>query len=130
MVTPGILDPGDKAEGERVSPSEATEYRVDAARGNFLGVDRPDIQFAAKEISRKMSDPRRGDREKITRLAKYLNSPMTKRTRQMFRWSEWNDEITVWTESDLAGCRTTRKSTSGGALQVAGHTVKTWSVNQ
>ena len=130
VVTPGVLDPGDRAEGEQVSPSEATEYRADAARGNFLGVDRPDIQFAANEIPRKMSDPRHGDREKIIRLAKYLNSPMTRRMRQMFRWTEWDGEIKVYTESDWEGCRATRKSTSGGALQVAGLTVKTWSVNQ
>ena len=129
-VTPGVLDTHAKDEGEQASPAEATEYRADAARGNFLGIDRPDIQFAAKEISRSMSDPRHGDREKIVRLAKYLNSPMTKRRRQMFRWTEWDNEIKVYTDSDWAGCRATRKSTSGGALQVAGLTVKTWSVNQ
>ena len=128
VVTPGVLDACDKPEGERVSPDEATECRADAARGNFLGVDRPDIQLAAKEIPRKMSDPRRGDRQKIIRLAKYLNSPMTRRMRQMFRWTEWDDEIKVYTDSDWAGCRATRKRTSGGALQVAGLTVKTWSV--
>ena len=77
-----------------------------------------------------MSDPRHGDREKIVRLAKYLNSPMTKRRRQMFRWTEWDNEVKVYTDSDWAGCRATRKSTSCGALQVAGLTVKTWSVNQ
>ena len=129
-VTPGVLDTHAKDEGEQASPAEATEYRADAARGNFLGIDRPDIQFAAKEISRSMSDPRHGDREKIVRLAKYLNSPMTKRRRQMFRWTEWDNEVKVYTDSDWAGCRATRKSTSGGALQVAGLTVKTWSVNQ
>ena len=46
---------------------------------------------------------------------------------------EWQDEgklMTMYTDSDWAGCRRTRKSTSGGAVLIGNHCVKTWSCTQ
>ena len=34
-----------------------TKYRAAVAHCNFLGLDRPDVQFAAKEVSRGMANP-------------------------------------------------------------------------
>ncbi len=42
-------------------PREASEYRASSARLNYLALDRPDILFASKEVSRRMSSPRNGD---------------------------------------------------------------------
>ena len=36
----------------------------------------------------------------------------------------------TYTDADWAGCKTTRKSTSGGAIKLGGHTIKTWSKTQ
>ena len=44
----------DEAEGEKLEPKIASEYRALAARANFLALDRLDIQFAVKEICRGM----------------------------------------------------------------------------
>ena len=44
-------------------PKEASKYRAAAARLNYLALDRPDILFASKECSRRMSAPRNGDSE-------------------------------------------------------------------
>ena len=43
-------------EDEKVDlpPDQASEYRGLAARANYLGLDRPDLQYAAKERMRKM----------------------------------------------------------------------------
>ncbi len=38
--------------------------------------------------------------------------------------------ITARSDSDVAGCRETRKPTSGGVLQLGSHTIKTWSSTQ
>ena len=38
--------------------------------------------------------------------------------------------LDVYTDSDWAGCRKTRKSTSGGAVMLGGHCLKTWSKTQ
>ena len=43
-----------------------------AARANYLGLDRPDIQYTTKEICRNMSKPQKKHWEKLKRLARYL----------------------------------------------------------
>ena len=35
-------------------------------------MDRPDIQYATKEVCRSMSSPTKGDKKKLKRLARYL----------------------------------------------------------
>ena len=38
--------------------------------------------------------------------------------------------VTVWTDSDFAGCVKSRESISAGIIQLGGHLVKSWSSNQ
>ena len=45
-MRPGL----EETEGEKLDPKMASEYRMLAARANFLALDRPDIQCAVKEI--------------------------------------------------------------------------------
>ncbi len=51
---------------------EETRFRAVAARGNYLGQDRMEMQFAAKVISRFMSKPEEQDWRSAKRLARYL----------------------------------------------------------
>ena len=44
----------------QVDKGEERGYRGVAARTNYLAADRPDIQYAAKEVCREMARPRRG----------------------------------------------------------------------
>ena len=39
---------------------------------NFLGQDRPDLQFATKEASRKMAAPTEDDVPRLKRIGRYL----------------------------------------------------------
>ena len=39
-------------------------------------------------------------------------------------------EVSVWTDTDFAGCRETRRSTSGGVALIGGRNVKHWSKTQ
>ena len=48
------------------------EYRALAARANYLALDRPDIQCAAKEICREMAKPTTRSLARVKRLARYL----------------------------------------------------------
>ena len=53
-------DPSDQPvswEDMELGPRESSEYRTAAARLNYLALDRPDILFASKECSRRMSSP-------------------------------------------------------------------------
>ena len=44
---------------------EARQFRGTAARGNYLGSDRVDIQYAVKEICRGMAKPTKGDQRSV-----------------------------------------------------------------
>ena len=47
----------EEEEEELQNPSEATAFRTIASRCNYLQPDRPDIQYAVKEVCRLMSKP-------------------------------------------------------------------------
>ena len=49
-------------------------YRAVAARSNYLGQDRLDMQFAAKELSRFISAPEPCDWSSAKRLARFLKT--------------------------------------------------------
>jgi hypothetical protein len=64
----------------------------------------------------------------MKKLARYL----VQRRAVVYRY-EWQEEghpIRLYTDSDWAGCRRTRKSTSGGVLMIGSHCVKSWSATQ
>ena len=67
-----IASDSDKVTAEQdtdmLSPFEATRFRSLGARANYLGLDRPDMQFATKEVCRGMARPsRRHDPHEETR---------------------------------------------------------------
>ena len=62
----------DEDNTEPLDPSLVTKYRAAAARCNFLGLDRPDIQYSAKEVSRGMAKPTNRDLLRLKRLVRYL----------------------------------------------------------
>jgi hypothetical protein len=81
-----------------------------------------------KELSRKMSKPDSGDIEKLKHLARYLLG--TERAVIHHDYQLAPSEWTVWVDSDWAGCRVTRKSTSGGLVMWRSHVIRTWSTAQ
>ena len=55
-----------------MTESEKTRFRGVAARINYLAMDRPDLQFAAKNLCRKMANPEPSDWDKARRIARYI----------------------------------------------------------
>ena len=85
----GLSTPGVKLKEtqEDLLPKEqATQYRANVARGNYLCQDRSDIQYAVKELCRGMSAPKVEDWEKLKRLARYLVDKT--RSRTMFNYQK------------------------------------------
>ena len=125
----GNVEIGDEDDvDENLVGGEVTMFRAIAARMNFLAQDCPDLQFPAKEICRVMSCPTEQSWNKVKKLARYLVG----RRALVFRY-EWQHEghpIRLYTDSDWAGCRRTRKSTSGGIIMMGGHCIKSWSSTQ
>ena len=113
---------------EDCSAAEATRFRALAARCNYLGVDRTEIQYAVKEICRGMSTPKKKHWDKLKKLGRYLISQP--RMVQEYRWQGRLDKMTVYSDSDWAGCKSTGRSTSGGMIMMGGHMIKSWARTQ
>lgn len=128
LATPSIKEEIKKDDTTREAISielqgvAATKYRAITARANFLSIDRPDIQYAVKEASRSMTSPTEADWPKLERLAKYL--VLKPRAGTKYTWQKCLNEVLTYTDGGWAGCKKTRKSTSGGALTYNGCIVK------
>ena len=127
LPTPGVDDHHDSEDVELMD-WRATQFRSLAARANDLALDRPDIQYAVKELCRTMSRPTESSWRKLTRVAKYL----IYRPRMVldYLWQEEVSELSTYSDANWAGCVTTRKSTSGGVVMAGTHLIKTWSKTQ
>ena len=115
------------AEEDLLDPWRTALFRAGAARANYLALDRPDIAYAAKELCRRMSEPRWKDLTALRRLARYLLG--LPRLAYQFYWQE-AAELDAYVDTDFAGCSVTRRSTSGGVLCRGRHLLKHWSTTQ
>ena len=103
-------------------------FRSVRMRASYLALDRPDIQFAAKEAARGMSAPLVRHQEMLKRLGRYLlGAPM-----MVWCWrnQRWPGLVVSHSDTDWAGCLVTRKSTSGTAITWGTHTWLTLSSTQ
>ena len=75
-----------------------------------------------------MSTPRHCDWGAVKRIGRYLSG--RPRAVQWFRWQDRPGHFAIYSDSDWAGCRETRKSTSGACLMLGGHLLKSYSRTQ
>ena len=102
--------------------------RAIIARAIYLAQDRQDICFAAKELSRSMSSPSEVAMIKLKRLGRYLQDH--RRYVNVFRHQANPKSLTIFSDTDWAGCRTTRKSASGGIAMLGSHILRWYSSTQ
>ena len=121
-VTPGVKAlPEQHAEDKLLAPDRHTAFRALAARANYLSADRPECQYAAKEVCRWMSAPTELAWQALKRLGRFLlGKPRLKRA----------DSVVFFSDTDWAGCPKTQKSTSGGVILLGEHILKTYSSTQ
>ena len=107
---------------------KATSFRALSARCNSLAQDRPDIAYSAKELRREFAMPHKRSHEKLKRCARYLAG----QPRLVFKYPFQSKPvgIGVYVDTDFAGCKATRRSTSGGVALYGSHAVKHWSNTQ
>ena len=111
-----------------IEGADITRFRGVAARCNYLAFDRPDIQYATKEVCREMSKPTTGSLRRLQRIGQYLKGKP--RLIWNFEMQHPVNILSIYTDSDWAGCRKTRKSSSGGTIMRGTHCLKTWSKTQ
>ena len=103
LDTPGSdgKDDADNDDDTDLVGEDITRFRGVAARGNYLSFDRPDMQYAIKEICREMSRPTTASLRRLRRIGRYLK----RRPRLVwhFEMQEATDHIEICTDSDWAG---------------------------
>ena len=127
-ATPGVRLKEEEAED--LPEWLSSHFRSWAARALYLSLDRPDLAFASKELCRKMSKPDLGSVRALVRLVRYLQaSPYLEYN---FEWQEGEEErqLKVHSDTDFAGCTLSRRSTSGGVIQLGRHVIKHYSSTQ
>ena len=123
--TKSVTTPGEKqgATPDKLKPLESRDlegFRSATMRAGYLALDRPDLQFAAKECARGMSAPLVRHGEMLKRLVRYLiGAPNMV---WVFSRQRFPNTIKVWSDTDWAGCPITRRSTSGTVITFGKHT--------
>ena len=101
-----------------------------AARLNYMGQDNPFLQYLAKEVCQSMSNPAVEDFAQVKRLVRFLKGLGPVKLHYAAQSEEEAKGIKVFVDSDRAGCKKTRRSTTGGVLKVGRHILRTWSATQ
>ncbi len=130
--TAGMKDMEESADIENevgdMEAEGAARYRSAAAKLNYVSLDNPRVAFASKEVSRTMAGPKRGDDIRLKRILRYLvKHPVCT---YMYPWQDEPRSLEGFSDSDWAGCRRTRRSTSGGAIMHGSHLIHHWSRTQ
>ena len=95
---------------------------------NCLAQDRAELMLSSKEACRSMATPTTAAMKRVKHIGIYLRR--VPRVRQFFAMQEMPTVLEAITDSDWAGCRRTRKSTSGGLIRFGSHVVRAWSSTQ
>jgi len=128
LSSPGVKCGEGGVEGEEpLGEEETRRYRGAAARANYLGQDRADIAYPAKECCRRMAQPRKKDWDALVRIARYLKGKP--RVVYDYPWQR-HEQLMTYVDTDFAGCLATCRSTSGGCAMRGRHLIKHWSSTQ
>ena len=71
-TTPGTKEKVGLLDGDEAPEAEARLYKSVTMRAQFLGHDRPDVQFQVKECARAMARPTISAMQLLKNIARYL----------------------------------------------------------
>ena len=128
MATPGVKITLSEHEADSEGPKQlTTALRAAAAHGNYLAADRLDCQLACDVVCRWTSMPSVQEWKALKRLRRFLNGC----PRLVCEFRQQNaTTLDTHTDTDWAGCTTTRKYTLGGCVMFGSHAIKHWSSMQ
>jgi hypothetical protein len=115
---------------EELTADEGKTFRGLAARLNYMAQDNLFLQYPAKEICKNMARPRQHDFYKVKRVVRFQKGLGAVSLMYVWQTEEEAQHIVVYVDSDWAGCKVSRRSTSGGVLMVGKHVLRTWSSTQ
>ena len=118
VSTPGVRTTDEK-DGKELGAEDRACYRSWTMRASHLSHDRCELQFAVKELARRMQQPNTKNVQAVKRLVRLLRgSP-----RRLVVYNRQADQpvVDVFSDSDWAGCAKTRRSTSSSYVMLGGH---------
>ena len=115
VQTPRVDDVEDE-NPVQLDPERISKCRSHVARCLFLGQDRADKTFAVNELCQKMSDPSQHSFAKLNPLVRYLKG--RRQWIPVFKFGDMSSEVTVFYDSEWAGDKETRNSSSAGVALV------------
>ena len=128
VQTPPTHDATEEEELLPLSQVQHSKYRSQVARCLILSQDRADKTFIVNELCPRMSSPNQHSLAKLKRLVRYLKSE--RQWGRTFGYARLVEEVTTFTDSDWAGCKETRKSSSAGVIVLGDHALKAYTRKQ
>ena len=110
--------------GDELPPQQASFFRAVVARCNSLSIDRPGASHAIKELARSMSAPTVADWIQLQVVCQ--SSRGKPRTCSNYDCQDYPVHVAVYTDSDLAGCAWSCRSTTGCAAFYGTQFIKNW----
>ena len=106
---------------EPLNPQEHALYRTAVGKLQWLVPLRPDLAFATKELARGLASPTVQHRTALKHTLRFLAGTagtglMLKPATTLSKETRHKAQLTIYTNSDWAGCKTTRKSTTGTVI--------------
>ena len=128
VATPGEKGKTPILEGPLLGSSDSALFKSAAMRCSFLAQDRPEIQFASKEVARCMASPTVSGMAALKRLVGFLNGH--RRVVWVYLQQSFPRFLDAYSDTNHAGCMTTRRSTSMTCLMHGSHCIRTSSTTQ
>ncbi|CAK0843605.1 unnamed protein product [Prorocentrum cordatum] len=128
LSTPGLSQKLTPEVERELNEHEAAEYRSACMRLGYLALDRPGVQFTAKECARGMQKPT----ERHLRLLKRAGRFLIGAPRAIWKWGRQRAPavMDIYSDTDWAGCPITRRSTSSVVIKHGQHLIVTASTTQ
>ncbi|CAK0876009.1 unnamed protein product [Prorocentrum cordatum] len=128
LSTPGLSQKLTPEVERELNEHEAAEYRSVRMRLGYLALDRPEVQFTAKECARGMQMPT----ERHFRLLKRAGRFLIGAPRAIWKWGRQRapTAMDIYSDTDWAGCPITRRSTSSVVTKYGQHLIVTASTTQ
>ena len=129
VSTPGVRTT-DEEDGKELDAEDRACYRSWTMRASYLSQDRCELQFAVKELARRMQQPNNKNLQALKRLVRFLKG--SPRCLVVYNRQADRPIVDVFSDSDWGGCAKTRRSTSSSYVMLGGHlldvSATTWSV--
>ena len=88
-------------------------------RASYLSQDRCELQFAVKELARRMQQPNTKNMQALKRLVRFLKG--SPRCLVVYNRQAEHPIVDVFSDSDWVGCTKTRRSISSSYVMLGGH---------